>query len=335
MIGKQWMRLLREGLLKLYKAYPVLVDFTVYYMATEKGKPMARGAAVRSMHELEFLPWPEDNCIVVSEEPYMMAHHNDGTWGILLTFAVHSVAWLTQTQGVKLHGDSRATGEKIITYQIAMTGQRQIIWGEGVAFMGMFRGEFSLSSLPEEMKEMREILSETGVTAFSAEYLNFFEACVPRVDGHVWYGCSEGKSPGLEPGIILLSALANIATPCHYRVLAQSQGFGSKAVRRAIQAKPFICIVAFDRLYTMQPTNGDGHPKTPHSRCGHIRHLWKEAGINRFALPQEPENRIRLVADRHVRRIYVHPTWVGRREYSADGIDYKIEGGETELPPLS
>lgn len=325
MIGKHWMRLLREGLLKLYSEFPQFRDYTVYYMAAAADK-FAQAAAVRSLHALDFLPWPEEACIIALEES-AISPTGARILGLYVYFGQSRVC----VTGV----DSGSQAVAMLVHYVV--GQEGNAIRHGVIEQcAVYRRDFDMGELsPEEI--VAQELAEAGGDR-SEGYAEYIARCMPYGKGEMWMGLllgEDGFVSNIEVGVAVLASLANLATPCHYRVLAQSKGFGSKAVRQAIQAKPFICIVAFDRLYTTQSSASDGHPKTPHSRCGHIRHLWKEAGLNRNALPPEPEKRLRLVADHHVRRIYVHPTWVGARTYEADGLTYDIQGGESELPLLN
>ncbi len=48
-----------------------------------------------------------------------------------------------------------------------------------------------------------------------------------------------------------------------------------------------------------------------HKRRGHVRHLWKRAGVERSSLPENAGARLKLCVERDVKRIYVRPHWVG------------------------
>lgn len=325
-IGKHWMRLLREGLLRLYSEYPSFQTLTVYYMAADKGS-MPRAAAVRSLHGLDFLPWPEEACIIAVEEA-AISPVGAMVLGLFVRTAHSSV----------IPGGDYSESQTVNTMVHHSVGLKGGAIAHGPTELCAIYRRHHLADAESPEKVLASVQAEVGEDR-SGGYAEYIARCMPYDKGDLWVGLLANEadkwSPNIEVGLAILGSLANLTVPCHYRVLAQSKGFGSKAVRQAIQAKPFICIVAFDRLYTTQPSDGEGHPKTPHSRCGHIRHLWKEAGLDRNALPPEPEKRLRLVADRHVRRIYVHPTWVGARTYEADGLTYDIQGGESELPLLN
>lgn len=324
MIGKRWMRLLREGLLDLYAECGQLRDHTVYYMALDEGHLATRAAAVRSLHTLEFLPWPEDSCIIAVEEPLMPTGDPPA-----LAFIVRSP--LMRSLAIRAGYQMEEQDTSVLmhfTSTTALDGRR---WQRFAPAIGGIR-----KIRIEPSNRMEEICAGTAAVwgkERGEHFAKYWSDCQPLDKTSMWLG-EAGGCNSVEITNSILSALSNLAIPCHYRVLAQSNGFGNKATREAIRAKPFICIVAFDRLYTSQPGDGNGHPKTPHARCGHIRHLWKEAGLNRNALPPEPEKRLRLVADHHVRRIYVHPSWIGARTYAADGMEYEIQAGESELPML-
>jgi len=167
-----------------------------------------------------------------------------------------------------------------------------------------------------------------------------FGACLPGTD-RVW---SAGPFPKHlrihEPGMTWFSvacshflSLSALAFPCGYQVRAKlKDGFGTRRQRRMSSGKPLMTHVMHDRLYrTYADATGDACPVAPHFRRGHIRHLWKMAGVDRAGLPRDPFARVRLAVEKHVRRIYVHPSWIGDSRFGDDSFDFEIVTGETEL----
>lgn len=135
--------------------------------------------------------------------------------------------------------------------------------------------------------------------------------------------------------VCILAHLLNIVMPCGYRVKACfREGFGTKRMRRLTRGKPIYCHVGYNRMATMTKEASEHAPIDPHFVRGHIRNLWKRAGLDRAFLPLEPHKRLLLVQQHKVKRVYVHPYWTGPRSGYHDGVDWEIEQGESELPEL-
>jgi hypothetical protein len=56
--------------------------------------------------------------------------------------------------------------------------------------------------------------------------------------------------------------------------------------------------------------------------------------LDRFALPPSPEQRMRLVYDYNVDRIYIHPHIRGPRNFHDGSVEFEITQGETLLDRL-
>ena len=97
------------------------------------------------------------------------------------------------------------------------------------------------------------------------------------------------------------------------------------------RAKPIFSVIAYDRLYQQLVGGDHQHEVAPHFRRGHIRHYWKKAGLNRFALPISPVDRMKLVHRHRVERVYIPPMWIGDKVYEVDGVTHEIV---TENIPL-
>jgi hypothetical protein len=56
--------------------------------------------------------------------------------------------------------------------------------------------------------------------------------------------------------------------------------------------------------------------------------------INRFALPDSPVERIKLVHQCKVPRIYINPMWVGDPNFDIDGYQFEVMTKEMPLKAL-
>ena len=145
---------------------------------------------------------------------------------------------------------------------------------------------------------------------------------------------SKLAQPGLASDI--LAYLSNICVPCHYIVKSRfKSGFGTTGkMKRATKNMPIFSFITFDRLYTTFVDGGDAPPLSPHFRRGHIRHLWKESGLNRHLIPNDPIVRIKLAHAHKVRRVYIPPTWVGCQHYEDNDCRHEIITQEMPLREL-
>ncbi len=135
----------------------------------------------------------------------------------------------------------------------------------------------------------------------------------------------------------ILADLINIVMPCGHMVRMKfDDGFGCKSLRHIITGKPIFTFINYERLYQAtvnDNANGD-RTVSPHHRRGHIRYLWKKAGVNRLALPIRAKDRILLAKAKGVERVHVSPAWIGPTSLMVDGMLYDINIENRLLPSL-
>lgn len=112
-----------------------------------------------------------------------------------------------------------------------------------------------------------------------------------------------------------LKKAVSILYPSGYKLgIKISEGFGDKPIKRKTVGKIFHFITSINRIYS---NSGSGHSveeKQPHYRRPHIRHLWKSSGVNRFELPDNPFERLKIVQEKQVRRTWVSESFPGFEE---------------------
>ena len=122
--------------------------------------------------------------------------------------------------------------------------------------------------------------------------------------------------------------LHSLPTGYLFRATARNQGL--KRDRRLFKpGQDALIHIPFNRLWTIY---GESFRQVmcdapePHRRRGHIRHHWKEAGLDRrFDIPLNPADRAALVESARVRRQWINPCWVGLpREGGDDWFEYAL-----------
>jgi len=348
MFSSHEQRMIKELLLFVYRKMPKALHWSVYYIPHDtKLKTDKLATLVRGMHALPQIPWPDDNCVIISHDAASKIFQPITNMETLVA-VVHEKRMsrrfntLPKTENIghiepmrifnAFYFDNAIHCLEDAAELFHMT-RSQDRWSGGQSFEESLQKNLMrvVSALGGRPKTVPEAIKE--------EYLQWSRLSNPYGLDDFWscyrHNVSTQK-PEEQVGFAgdIFSCLANIVVPCHYFVKSRFvEGFGTSSMRKIMRAKPIFSIVNFDRLYRVYGGNGD-HEVSPHFRRGHIRHLWKEAGLNRFLLPRDTIERIRLVSQNNVRRVYVAPSWVGETCIEIDGISHQIELDDFELPGL-
>lgn len=318
MIPRKTLGDIKSALLIVYRRNPRCVNWPVYFMELPDEGTLGDedAACIKTMHETDVLPFPQKNCILISSQSW---EKELGDVNLLCLYM--------STGGPHPAPDNTPSNVvKTYLFPILNYVQGQSVWH--VAHVARVH-----------IEDDRDTLKSSIIDA-GGEDGDYWAGCLP--DGeHAWLtefideqsferrytDASTRTPPNFYDGCRMLLAFLNACVPCHYRVVANlGDGFGPPSMKRKTQGKSIICSIPYDRLHSASIDLGhNGHEVDPHQRRGHFRHWWKAAGINRFALPDDPKERIKIAESFHVERSWIPPCWVGPRIITIDGITYKVD----------
>ncbi len=329
MIDRQTQRFIKEGLLAIYRAYPKAMEYAVYYLPFEHSSFGEIGMSIRSMHGIPEVPWPEEDCIICTEDHVSTLLEHDIKLFIMI---LHTKEFKDRMNLIPKDEDTGIV-EPMEFFNVAM-----LPGAPGKSVINVSRKQITLVHREGTFRcPMTEEYLQTKANQFpyatdkqKKKLIGYWKAVnAPSFDG-IWVAKEMGLPNQDQMGLAsdVLGYLANIVVPCHYFVKSNFEdGFGTKAQKRVTRCKPIFSVLSFDRLHrTFMPDDedcGDGTVE-PHFRRGHIRHLWKKSGLNRHALPNSPGERMKLVHKHRVERVYIPPVWVGENIYSVDGVTHEI-----------
>ncbi len=337
MIDKPTQRFIKEGLLAIYRAYPEAMEYAVYYLPFEHHTFKEIGLSIRSMHGIPEIPWPEEDCIICTEDHISTLLEHDIKLFIMM---LHTKKYKDRMNCIPKAEDCGVI-EPIEFFNVAL------VTPAGKPFINITRkhltlvhreGTFHCPMTEEYLANKAEQLPY-ATDAQKEKLKNYWKAInAPTFEG-IWVAKDMGLPNQDQMGLAsdVLGFLANIVVPCHYFVKSQfEEGFGTKAQRRVTRGKPIFSVISYDRLHRTFLQNDDdddyqGDTVEPHFRRGHVRHHWKKAGLNRQYLPISPIDRMKLVYKRHVERSYIPPTWIGEKVFSIDGVTHEIMTSEMPL----
>jgi hypothetical protein len=303
---------------------PPVDDMPIYYVGCGASQTVAElSSALDLINGLDELPWPEEQCILLWE-PFIhgavpaIGARWSGLYGIVRDAGYGEQAAHIQSFAGLFDGVLKMDDEPAMILQKLDKDMQRPCWDKYNMADAYRWLPVEEQRIVEEFHTMQDHTVGKNGTWLAGSLVN-------KRDG----GVSVGE---LYYPIDLLHCLSMLAAPCHYMVVSRfAEGFGTKAQRRWTKEKPIFVSVPYDRLYKLIEDQQERQPVQPHFRRGHIRHMWKESGINRFALPDNPAERFQLVKRHHVRRIYIHPTWVGDPLILDGDVTHEVQQGETEL----
>jgi hypothetical protein len=358
MIDKKTQRMIKEGLIRIFTDRPDIIDFPVYYLPlndpTETESLKQLGLTIRTLHDIPELPWPDENCIICTED-HMSAILDFQVKPFI--FLVHEKKMNDRFNLIPRH-ESMGFSEYVTAYVLfnvpdsphALRSFSQVIILNHMDFSGPTTVRPNLKqSMEKEIEKLSDSsrlihfhdkasleMQGIGLTNEQKQRLQtYWMSYASTPLKNAWTAKELGKqaiyaSPFEDSQIGLasdiLAYLSNIAVPCHYFVRSRfKDGFGISSMRRVTRDKPIFSVLSYDRLYrTFIEPLGDMGDLTPHFRRGHIRYFWQKSGINRHSLPDNPFERLKIAHARHVERTYVTPAWVGEKTYLRDGVEHEI-----------
>lgn len=336
MIDRRTQRFIKEGLLSIYRAYPEAIEYAVYYLPFEHHSFKEIGGSIRSMHGIPEVPWPEENCIICTEDHISTLLEHDVKLFIMI---LHTKKFKDR---MNMLPSSEDTGviEPMEFFNVAMLererGKSILQINRKVVTLVHREGTFHCPMTEKYLQDKADQFPYA--TERQKEKLKSYWKAVnaPTFEG-IWVAKEMGLPNQDQMGLAsdVLGYLANIVVPCHYFVKSNfEEGFGTKSQRRITRDKPIFSVISYDRLHrTFLENDKDYQEGTveAHFRRGHIRHHWKKSGLNRHALPESPIERMKLVHKHRVQRSYIPPTWIGDHVFTVDGVRHEIMTDEMPL----
>lgn len=333
--------MIKEGFIYLSRNDPKPINFPTYYLPLETDNLEELGTTISSMQELHEIPWPDDQCIIFSDDH--MSNLLPDSPIKLLNMMIHDKAITQRYNAMPRTGDIELI-DPIAMYIVVYSHRSKRIHVTP-SQTTMFRTNWASPqiNMDTEMETFRQIsvgLGKPMQKGFKDHMVRYWKSTAPRDPSKGgWFATLQGEKQVHQFGLAadVLGYLSNIALPCNYILKSKfSQGFGpTGAMRRIMAEKPIFSVVSGHRIYRELVAPGETDvARCPHFRRGHIRHHWKEADINRFLLPRDPIDRMRLVTEKKVRRSYVPPTWVGVGVWEQADVKHEIVSDEIPLRNL-
>lgn len=332
MIDRVTQRFIKEGLLSVYRAYPKAIEYAVYYLPFEHSSFQEIGISIRSMHGIPEVPWPEENCIICTEDHISTLLGHDIKLFIMI---LHTKDFKVRMNLVPKSEDCGIV-EPMEFFNVALSGRSRISIHRSQITLVHREGTYKCPMTDDYLQKKADQFP--SATDEQKEKLKSYWKAMNSLsfDG-IWVAKEMGLPNQDQMGLAsdVLGYLANIVVPCHYFVKSSfEEGFGTRSQRRMTRGKPIFSVISYDRLYrTFLQTDDDYQEGVvePHFRRGHVRHHWKKAGLNRQALPNSVIDRIKLVHKHRVERSYIPPTWIGENKFSIDGVSHEIMTKEMPL----
>lgn len=340
MTSKPHRRLVKESLIHIYNNSRLKssINFPVYYFSFDDKNLDSLKVAVQAMQKMPEIPWPDDDCVILCEDPFSAL---SSKFGKIDFFAL---TWVVRIKNLDiLSGTKQLPHLFYLGHTILFNKQIHHIEPELVSFFKVqidiekkFKSheeylDFASDRLIRDMKKLSTNFDSEDLRKIYKDYVN--RVCVSN--GEAWSTfntASKTEEPGRAADI--LAAMSNIMIPCNYYVHNEFiGGFGPGPIRRITEGKPILSIIPADRLYCQYENAARtlNSEIAPHFRRGHIRHFWQESGIDRLKLPDNPEERLLLAVIKKVRRKYIHPQWIGSQEFINDDCKYRIITGEHDI----
>lgn len=360
MMTKLQRRLFKEGVIAAAAKTPEIAGYRKYWVDQPDNLELLSNG-LTALQSCDELPWPAQPCIVGSQFHFMDRYiGNDLSRAILMLIRPSEDQLPSSWIGARA---STGPPHEPVMYSVEfghfmlyvkVRSDRNRIYAESdpeILFRCTFDSRdhmirmFSHATPTKEFWEREAQIAPDRIPPDRVDEIWQLDqkitfASIPEHGRRCWLHACRPSDPN-QKGYVIgtpnieLAALVAAAFPCGYRVRCKLRdGYGPPPVKEQTRGETVICMVNYDRLYGVAEESGCSGvvpDQEPQFRHGHYRHLWRQAGLDRNALPKLVSERMAVAIRHHVRRIYIHPYWTGKREFSHDGADWTIETGETEL----
>lgn len=296
------------------------------------------GKSIVGMQTLPEIPWPDKNCIICTEDQISSMLDSDFNQFVMI---LHEDSMNKRFRSIPSVDDMSCV-EFMEIYSVFTDPKHAHsirVRSDLVSMMRVPNSQFQKSkidrdeqkeNIEKQIRKMATKMYGANMTDETAARLRlYYNSYCYDLPDEIWIARSVGGGPtsiGLATDV--LGYLSNIVMPCHYFVRTEiPEGFGNRRMRRLTRDKPIISVIGYDRLHKVfleGLVDHQGGTVEPHFRRGHVKHRWKDAGLNRLALPEDMYARMALVHRHRVQRVYCPPTWIGQKTFHQDGAVHEI-----------
>lgn len=321
----EYRRMAKEALMFIYRLEipKNLKDFHVYYFPYDDSDLNIVRESVQALQSLDEIPWPSENCIILAEDPVSVMLSNQKQYS-----GPKILIWYIKTKESK--------NNILIGYVELKNNSIKI---NGPLKYQLKRMEFQIQSNESREGYIDKAVNflktqEPSAECITEQYREYLrKVCVSSSANSGWVIVTDKNEIKSGMAADILASMASIITPCSYIAKACfPNGFGFGKVKKISKNTKIITLIKPERLYANYSHNTTiDQSRNAHERRGHIRHFWKEAGIDRFKLPDTLADRLKLVKEHKVRRTYINPAWVGPKIVKLEDCEISVTENEIEL----
>lgn len=246
--------------------------------------------ALRALNRLNTLPLPFERCTILWDEVALPAFSAGLSWHAwVIDAAPNWPVWDSESEVAKIVQNSAAGILAHYWYRTA--------WYPSPVVMYIWRRPPAERYYPVQSDRLARHVASQEARAL----------CGLPAD---WVPFIVHEKPPHRPLVaspVDLEPFARLVSPCGYLLRSSiHEPYGPPVIRDDLWRQPFYTLINWDRLYReSEGACGTRAPPRPHDRHGHVRRLWKKAGIDRRTLPPSAAERLRLSEARKVPLVYV------------------------------